>query len=150
AVNADVRFPDASEGFVVLGVSNMDHMIPNIYDGTYTRSSTTLMTSKAVFKYPAGDKEQAKGMFSSIMGSFRTNPGWNDAVNKFWKDFREKRQVEHIGRIRIMDAQTRAIAEATIARGNERLKSMDTEYRNWEATQSSQDRMHTNFIKTIR
>ena len=27
---------------------------------------------------------------------------------------------------------------------------MDIELRNWEATQSSQDRMHTNFIKTIR
>jgi len=27
---------------------------------------------------------------------------------------------------------------------------MDNQLRNWEAQQSSQDRMHTNFIKTIR
>ena len=30
------------------------------------------------------------------------------------------------------------------------MKDMDTEMRTWEAKQSSQDKMHTDFIKTIR
>jgi hypothetical protein len=85
-----------------------------------------------------------------IMASFRTNPGWNDAVNSFWKDVRQKRQIAHIGTIKMIDAQTRAIGNRAIQNGEARLKAMDTDQRSWEQSQSSQDRMHTNFIKTIR
>jgi hypothetical protein len=150
AINADLRWPDKSEGMVVLGVSTMESAVPNVYDGTSSKIYTSLITKRFVFKYPAGESEQARQQFSVIMGGVRTNPWWNDEVNKFWKGFREKRHEGHIGRIQMMDAQTKAIAQATIAKGNERLKTMDIELRNWEATQSSQDRMHTNFIKTIR
>lgn len=150
AINADLRWQDKSEGMVVLGVSTMETIVPNVYDGTSSKIFTSLITKRFVFKYPAGEAEQARQQFSVIMGGVRTNPWWNDEVNKFWKGFREKRHEGHIGRIRMMDAQTKAIAQATIAKGNERLKTMDIELRNWEATQSSQDRMHTNFIKTIR
>jgi hypothetical protein len=73
-----------------------------------------------------------------------------ETVNTFWKNIRQQKQVAHIGRLEIMDAQTRAIGNAAIAKGNERLRTMDNDMRSWEQQQSSQDRMHTNFIKTIR
>ncbi|HRO69606.1 MAG TPA: hypothetical protein PK951_04475, partial [Chitinophagaceae bacterium] len=57
---------------------------------------------------------------------------------------------EHIGRIRLMDEQTRRMGEEIVRRGNQRLNDMDNSMRSWEARQQSQDRMHTNFIKTIR
>ena len=50
----------------------------------------------------------------------------------------------------MMDEQTRRMGEAAIRKGNERLQNMDSEMRTWEASQQSQDRIHTNFIKTIR
>ena len=49
-----------------------------------------------------------------------------------------------------MDEQTRQMGERAIAKGNQRLKDMDNQMRSWEATQASQDKMHTDFIKTIR
>jgi hypothetical protein len=150
AVNATLKWPDNTEGLVVLGVSSIETVVPNIYDGTYGKIFTTLITKRTLFKYPAGESEQAKNQFSVIMSSFRSNPSWNDAVNSFWRNVRQQKHVEHIGRIRMMDEQTRQMGEAAINKGNERLKTMDNEMRTWEASQNSQDRMHTNFIKTIR
>ncbi len=150
AINADVRWPDNTEGWVVLGVTMVENDLPNAYNGTVDKMYTTQINHRFVFKYPAGKAEEAKNQFSVIMGSFRSNPWWNGAVNKFWKDIRVQKHGINVGKIEMMDAQTRAMGEAAIAKGNERLKNMDIELRNWETTQSSQDRMHTNFIKTIR
>jgi len=150
AVNAELKWPDNTEGLAILGVTIIETAVPNVYDGTYSKIFTTLVTKRTLFKYPAAEREQAKNQFSVIMSSIRSNPAWNDAVNKFWKDVRERKHVEHVGRIRIMDEQTRRMGEDAINKGNERLKTMDNDMRSWEASQSSQDRMHTNFIKTIR
>lgn len=150
AVNANVRWPDGSEGWVVLGVTVMEMLVPNPYNGTVGKSYSTYVAKRIVFHYPAGSKEAAKDQFSAIMGSVRTNPAWDKTVNGFWRSVRQKKHVDNIGKINMMDEQTRRIGEETIRRGNKRLNDMDTEMRNWEARQSSQDRMHTNFIKTIR
>ena len=50
-----------------------------------------------------------------------------------------------------MDEQTRRMGEQAVRNGQQRLNSMDAPgSRTWEQTQNSQDRMHTDFIKTIR
>jgi hypothetical protein len=150
AVNAVVRWPDSTEGLVVLGVTVIETAVPNVYNGTYDKIYTTQVAKRTLFKYPVKESEQAKHQFSVIMSSFRSNPAWNDAVNNFWKAVRQQKNTDHIGRIQIMDEQTRRMGEEAIRKGNERLKSMDNDMRSWEANQSSQDRIHTNFIKTIR
>jgi hypothetical protein len=105
---------------------------------------------RIVFTYPATESKQALNKFSVIMASFRTNPSWNETVNSYWKQVRQQSHVAHIGKLKLMDAQTKAIGEATIRSGQERLKAMDSDIRSWEQRQDTQDRMHTNFIKTIR
>lgn len=150
AINANVRWRDGREGIVLCGVSIIQTVIPNQYNGTYTRQYTTQAFQRVVFKYPAGETEQATKMLSVIMSSFRTNPSWKDAVNNFWKNVREQKQIVHIGKIRLMDEQTRAMGEAAVRAGEARLKNMDMEMRSWEQKQRAEDRMHTNFIKTIR
>lgn len=150
AVNANLRWSGNTEGIAVCGVTISETVIPNQYNGTYDKQAVTQASNRIVFKFPAGQKEQAERMLSVIMGSFRTNPYWKEVVNQFWKNVREQKQIEHIGKIRMMDEQTRAMGEAAIRQGNERLRTMDGEMRNWERTQQSQDRMHTNFIKMIR
>lgn len=147
---AKVKWNDGTEGLLMCGVGNIESVIPNVYNGTYDKSYTSTAAQRVVFRYPAGKSEEAEKMFTVIIGSFRTNPIWKDAVNGYWASVREQSNREHIGKIQIMDAQTAAIGKATIERGNQRLANMDSQLRNWEAKQSSQDRMHTNFIKTIR
>ena len=150
AVNARLRWSDKTEGIALCGVSIIESMVANQYNGTYDRQATSQASHRIVFKYPAGQNKQAEEMLTVIMGSIRTNPYWQTTVNDFWRNVREQKHIVHVGKIRMMDAQTRAMGEAAIRAGNERLKSMDVQMRNWERQQRSQDRMHTNFIKAIR
>jgi hypothetical protein len=150
AVNATVRWPDGKEGLVTLGVTIIATAIPNVYNGSYNTVYTTQITQRTVFTYPQDKAEEAKNQFSVIMSSFRTNPNWINAVNKFWKNVREKKQQVHIGKIQAMDAQTRQMGEDAIKKGQQRLNDMDNEMRSWEASQATDDKIHTNFIKAIR
>lgn len=150
AVNAVVRWSDNTEGLVTLGSNIIENVVPNVYNGTYNKIYTTGITRRTVFRYPSAAAEQAKNEFGVVMSSIRTNPAWKNAVDKYWKDFRERRHVDHVGRIKLMDEQTRQIGENAIRQGNARLQQMDNQMRSWEASQNSQDRMHTNFIKAIR
>jgi hypothetical protein len=151
AIHANVRWKNGTEGIVILGVSIIENTVPNLYNGTYNRIYTTMVTKRIVYTYPETESQQALNQFSVIMSSFRTNPSWSETVNKFWKDVRQQKHIAHIGKLRMMDAQTRAMGEAAIRSGQERLKAMDANIRSWEQQQqSSDDRMHTNFIKAIR
>ena len=151
AVTAEVKWNDNTEGFVLLSSVVTEILIQNMYNGTYDKSFTTMINKKTVFKYPAGDKENAQRIFTAIMASMRSNNAYSDAVNNFWLQVRQQKNRTHWERIRMMDEQTRQIGERAIQQGNQRLKDMDNQMRSWEATQtSSSDKMHTDFIKTIR
>jgi len=50
----------------------------------------------------------------------------------------------------MLDEQTRQIGENAIRKGQQNLTNMDANMRSWEASQQSQDRIHTNFVKAIR
>lgn len=150
AVNAEVKWNDGTEGFVLLGALVTEVLIANPYTGGYDKSYTTSITKKTVYKYPAAEKEKAKEQFAVIMGSMHSNPAYNDALNNFWLQVRQQKNKVHWDKINLMDEQTRQMGERAIAQGNQRLKDMDNQMRSWEARQSSQDRMHTEFIKTIR
>ena len=150
ALHADVKWADGSEGIIVLGVTMLETDVPNIYNGTSNKIYTTQVMNRTVFRYPAGESEKGKNMFSVIMASIRTNPAWHKAVSDFWREARQQSHTAHVGKIRMMDEQTRQIGEQAIRNGAERLKNMDAKMRSWEQSQSTQDRMHTEFIKTIR
>lgn len=150
AVNADVRWPDGTGGFIVLGVNTLTGEVPNIYNGTSSNIYTMEIRSRVVFKYPKGEEENARNQFAAIMSSIRTNPAWSNAVNSYWKQVRQQSNMAHQQRIRMNDELTRSMGNAAIKRGQERLNNMDLQMRSWEQQQSAQDRMHTNFIKTIR
>lgn len=150
AVTARLTWPGNKKGMALCGVSIAECIIPNTYNGTYDKSIATSAGQRVVFKYDGADEAEAEKMFAVIMGSIRTNPSWKNAVAGFWKTVRQQKQIVHLGRLRMMDEQTRQMGEAAIAKGNQRLKDMDTQMRTWESTQQSQDRIHTNFIKTIR
>lgn len=151
AITAEVKWNDNTEGFVLLSSVVTEILIQNMYNGTYDKTFTTMINRKTVFKYPAGEKENAQRIFTAIMASMRSNNAYSDAVNNFWLQVRQQKNRTHWEKIRLMDEQTRQIGERAIQQGNQRLKDMDNQMRSWEATQtSSSDKMHTDFIKTIR
>ncbi len=150
ALNAKVKWNDGAEGLVICGVNVTEITMQNMYDGSLSKIYSSIAAQKVVFRYPASEAAQAASMLTVIMGSIRTNNAWQKEVDAYWLAVRQKKHVEHIGRIRLMDEQTRKMGEEIVRRGNQRLSDMDNSMRSWEARQQSQDRMHTNFIKTIR
>jgi len=150
AIRADVHFADGSAGIVLCGVGVLETTIMNQYNGQMQTSFTSMATKRIIYKFPQADKQNAEEILAVVIGSMRTNPVWKDAVDKFWKDARQKSHVVHLGKIQIMDAQTKAIGDAAIRQGAQNLANMDNRQKVWEQGQASQDRMHTGFIKTIR
>lgn len=149
ALTAKATLGNKKAAILVCGVTNAEVYVPNVYNGSMAINYTS-SASRMIFTYPENKTEEAEQIASMIIGSIRTNPEWKDAINNYWKAVREQKQIEHLGKIRLMDERTRQIGEQTIAAGNRRLADMDNQMRSWEAKQHAQDRMHNNFIKTIR
>ncbi len=149
-ISAHINWNDGQEALVLCGVVIIETFIPNPYNGTVGKAYTSSASERVVFSYPAGEKEKAANMLSVMMGSFRTNTAWKKSVDDFWLAVRTQSHREHIGRITMMDAQTREMGNQAIARGQQNAARMDASMRTWEASQQSQDRIHTNFVKAIR
>ena len=149
-IYAKVKWSNGSEGIVFCGVNNIETVIPNPYNGTSSKIFTSVASERVVFMHPASESAKAANMLSVIMGSLRTNTAWKNTIDNFWLDVRQKKQIAHIGTIKMLDEQTRQIGENTIRKGQQNLNNMDANMRNWEASQAAQDRIHTSFIKTIR
>jgi len=149
-VYAKVKWNNGSEGIVVCGVNIIETIVPNVYNGTSNKIYTTVASERVVLMYPASESGKAANLMSVIMSSIRTNSAWKNTVDNFWLGVRQRKQTAHIGQIRMMDEQTRQMGENAIKKGQQNLNNMDAAMRNWEASQQSQDRIHTNFVKAIR
>ncbi|HRN79135.1 MAG TPA: hypothetical protein PKY29_03935 [Ferruginibacter sp.] len=149
-VYARVLWSNGKEGLVMLLVNVAQTTLPNMYTGGYDVSYTSQALQRVVLTFPAGEEKRAEKMLTVMMSSYRTNPAWKEPVDQFWRGVRQNNQQIHIGKLRAMDEQTRDIGNRAIAQGNQRLQEMDNQMRNWEARQQQNDRMHTQFVKTIR
>ena len=147
---ATVQLSASQEALVLCGVIINENVVANNYNGTYTTNYVTTATQRMIFKYPKGEKEKATNMLGVIMASFRTNTDWQNIVNNFWNNVSQQSYQAHLGKLKMMDAQTQQMGREAIKKGQQNLDNMDANMRSWEAKQASQDRMHTNFIKTIR
>ncbi len=150
AINATVNYSNGESAIVLCGITIIESTVINQYNGSMQKSYTTSASKRIIFKYPTSEKQNAEKMFSVILGSVRTNTAWKDNVNAFWKNYRQQSNIANRQKIEWMDEQTRQIAKNTIERGNQRLKEMDMDLRSWEEGQHSQDKINTEFIKTIR
>lgn len=149
AVNARLKLKDGQEAMIALAVMIIHTEVPNAYGGPSSEIYTT-SARPTIFKYPAAESEQAQKSFAVIMSSVRTNPGWKDAVNGFWKQVRQRSNVVHLGKLRAIDATTAANTRAHEQRMRDIQAQGEANTRNWEARQSTNDRIHTEFVKTIR
>lgn len=150
AVSAKVKWNDGGEGIVMCGVIITETIVPNAYNGTYSKIYTSTATERILLKYPPGERKNAENILSVIMSSMRTNSAWKASVDDYWVATRQQNYRVHIGNIKANDELTRQMGETAISKGQQNLNDMDNSMRSWEASQQSQDRMHTNFVKAIR
>jgi hypothetical protein len=149
-ITAEVDLGKGQEAIVMVGVVIFETVIPNLYNGTYSKSYTSTASERVVFSYPSGEKEKATNILAVMMGSFRTNTYWKQSVDDFWLSVRTQSNRVHIGNIKLIDERTRQIGNEAIQKGQQNSAAMDANMRSWEASQQSQDRIHTNFVKAIR
>lgn len=149
-ISAVIDWKKGREAIVMLGVAIIETVFPNTYTGSYNTSYTSSAIERVVFTYPQGEKENASKILAVMMGSFRTNMSWKDSVDEFWLAVRNKSHVEHIGRIKMLDEQTRQFGNKAIQQGRQNAAAADANVRSWEASQRSQDRIHTSFVEAIR
>lgn len=150
AITAKVKWTDGSEGLVICGVTITEITVPNPYNGTSSKIYVSTATEKIVVRYPTSESGNIPNLLSVIMSSVRTNTNWKTTVDNFWASVRKQSQIDHIGRIAMTDAQTAQMGRNAIKKGQQNLNNMDNNMRSWEASQQSQDRIHTNFVKAIR
>jgi hypothetical protein len=149
-ITAEVDLGNGKEAMVMVGVVIIETVIPNPYNGTYSKSYTSTASERVVFSYPSGEKDKASNILAVMMGSFRTNIFWKQSVDDFWLSVRTRSNITHIGNIKLIDERTRQIGNDAIQKGQQNAAAMDASMRSWEASQQSQDRIHTNFVKAIR
>lgn len=149
AITARAKLPNGKWGILFCKVTNAANYVPNKYTGSINVDYMSA-ASRMIYVFPESEMKNAEQLMSVVVTGMRTNPAWKQAVDGYWRDVREKNHIAHIGTIRMMDEQTKQIAEQTIAKGNQRLIYMDSQMRNWEARQSTNDKIHNDFIKTIR
>lgn len=150
AISAMLKWPDGREGIALLGLTRGEIVMLNQYTGGYSRIYSGNTAVRVVYSYPAGQGDKAAEQFAVMMSSRRTNPDWQEATDRFWKNARYQQTQDTRRKVALMDERTRAIAEQTIRQGNQRLADLDRQQRSWENKQRAQDKMHTDFIKTIR
>jgi len=163
AITARLKWSDGTEGVAFCSVTNVVNTTQDMYSGMM-QQSTTSVSERNFIRHPAARKDEAERFVANAQSSFRTNPAWKQAVDNFFVQMRGQQDMMHRERMAAIDAQTRANTAAhnqrmaniqqqgaaNTAAHDQRMANMDNSMRSWESQQSSQDRMHSSFVQTIR
>lgn len=150
ALNAQIQFNDGYSAMVMIGMINSQMSILNQYNGSYNMQYSGILHKYISFKYPDGQEEQAKDILAVILESYKTNPNWSSTVNQYWRNYRAQKQVENVGRIKLIDSQTQAMAQQHQKNMQAKSQAFQQNVRSWETTQQTNDKIHNNFIKAIK
>lgn len=164
ALLAELRWPDGRQGLLSLGVTNIFTGVPNPMTGAVSQIFSGLASERAWIEFPPQRREEAERILVTLRASFRTNPAWRQRMDEFnaqlraWRDQNHslvmqqleatRRQNEIAHRQRMADIQARG--QANTAAFNQRMSSMDANLRSWDASQESSDRIHKQFVQSIR
>lgn len=164
AIIARLKWSDGTEGLALVSVLNVISVSQNMYTGEMQQLTNSNASERSILRFPAARRDEAERVLATIKSSLRTNPAWKQAVEGYFAQLRQQQDRMHHQRMAAIDAQTaantrahnqrmadiQAQGAANTARHNERMGAMDQQMRTWEQQQSSQDRMHTQFVKAIR
>lgn len=164
AVTARLKWSDGTEGIALCQVMNIIMMVQDPYTGNVQRLSTSNANERSYIRFPAERRQEAEQVLATLKSSFRTNPEWQQAIDGYFANLRQHQDRMHHQRMAAIAQQTQANTAAhnqrmrniqaqgaaNTARHNERMGNMDASMRSWESQQSSNDRIHSSFVKTIR
>lgn len=164
AAIARLTWDDGTEGIALVSVFNVITDMPNQFTGAVQRITNSNASERSYIRFPAGRRAEAEALLANLKSSYRTNPQWKEAIEGYFVRMRQQQDAMHHQRMQAIADATAADArahagrladierqgDANTARFNQRMASMDTSMRSWEAQQSSQDRMHTAFVQSIR
>lgn len=164
AVIARLRWDDGSEGLALCSVLNVVTTMQNAFTGGMQRLSNSSAPERSFIRFRPERRAEAETFLANLKSSYRTNPQWKAAVDDYFARMREQQNAVHHQRMQALAEQTAANARAhaqrmadiaqqgaaNTQRHEQRMNAMDQGMRSWESQQSSQDRMHTSFVQTIR
>jgi hypothetical protein len=164
AVIARLAWPDRSEGLAFVTVLDVVTTMPNAFTGMTQQITSSNASERSFIRFPPDRRQEAEAVIATLKSSHRTNPQWKAAVDGYFARMRQQQDALHHQRMEAIAIQTAANArahaqrmaairqagEASTARYEQRMADMDRSMRSWEAQQSSQDRMHAAFVRTIR
>lgn len=164
AIMARLKWADGSEGIAFCSVVNVVMATMDQYTGAMQQNTNSSAADRCVMRFPANRRDEAERVLASIQGSYATNPQWSEAVNGYLLQVRNMQDQQHHQRMAALEVakaadrrgheqrmnDISAAGAANTARHNERMAGYDQQMRTWEQQQASQDRQHTQFVKTIR
>ncbi len=164
AIIATLKWPNGEEGIALCTVVNMITTTQDPYTGSFQQLSTSVSSERSWVRFPAERRAEAEQLLVTLRSSFRTNPEWQRNVDDLFARIRDQRDRNHAQVMAELEQQKRmnaaahqhrmaniqAQGAANTAAHEQRMSNMDRNMRSWENQQSSQDRLHTSFVKTIR
>jgi hypothetical protein len=139
----DVQWPDGRQGILHVGVTSAVDRKPNMMTGQTTVMTTTSVFYCVLMSFPKDRREEATKLAGMLQTSFRQNPVWKDAKDRFLTNLGNIEHAGNMERIRLMGEQSRAYAKAQSDASEQRIRS-------WESQQASQDQQHKQFVQAIR
>jgi len=164
AILARLQWPGGQEGIAMVTVLNGYNSMVNAFTGGTQQMTTSVASERSVVKFPAAKRKEAEQFIATLRTSFRTNPEWQQAIENFSQQMRNMRNQNHQMVMQQLEANKQQMiaghqqrmanirqqGAAGTAAHQDRMNAMDRNMRTWEASQSSNDRMHTAFVQSIR
>lgn len=150
SIKVNLRWEDGTEGETLITLSNSKNVNVHPYLGVQNTNYSS-MVQRVLVRYPGETKEKSDKLMRTIMTSIRTNDMYYKTVADFWVQVRQQSHMAHLDKLKMMnDYNRRMQQDFQNKQFEDRMAGMDANMRSWEARQASQDKAHSNFVKTIR
>ena len=143
AVMADLSWPDGSKGQVRYSVIGSVLAKADYVYGGVSRTYTTMALERTWLRFPAAQQAEADRLFPTILASYRANPVWADAKQRYLTALGNAEHANNMARIKLMGEQSAEYARA-------RSAEQDRQLRSWESGQDAQDSQHKQFVQAMR
>lgn len=136
AVKAHLRWPDGSEGTLLVAVDQTVMFMQNFLSGGTSGSYSCQSDFRIVMRYPPARREEAERILSTAIASARVHPSWQQAVAQVFSNVAQVERAEIAKRAGLW------------REANEHIQR--SQRRSWEDAQESRDRIQAQWGQVIR
>lgn len=136
AVKAHLRWPDGSEGTLLVAVDQTVMSMQNFLTGGMSGNYSCQSDFRLVMRYPPARREEAERILSGAIASARVNPAWQQAVAQVFSNVAQVERAEIAKRAGLWREASEHIQRS--------------QRRTWEDAQESRDRIQAQWGQVIR